>query len=377
MSNIPLKYFSDYFHENTSVGYNNQIQITSTCNAKCIFCSNEQNPFEIKRYGFRPLDEIEKVVWSLSNVTGAIHLNESLPGRISEGEALLHPDFFTILRVIRNKFQNEIRITTNGSLLTTEVIEQLKEFKNIEITISFPTINREHWKESFSLNDKDYDIVVSAFDQLKNNDIPVKASVVPMPSWLGWQELEDTFKFLASKVPYIHIYAPGYTKLSKVVDKLVYDKNKLSVFLETMSRKYGFVYLWELDPRIVLNVNYDHITNNIMSSFKDGCKNFLWLTSVSARDRFETILRQLSVGFPINNIVLEVKNDMYGGNIECIGLWMIQDVDKVLVNYLNNNPQPDQIFIPKKFLDKFGFDLCGVSVLDLLKKFSGVRITML
>jgi len=44
-ANIPLRNFSDYFFENVSVGYSNQIQITSTCNAKCIFCSNEQNPF--------------------------------------------------------------------------------------------------------------------------------------------------------------------------------------------------------------------------------------------------------------------------------------------------------------------------------------------
>jgi molybdenum cofactor biosynthesis enzyme MoaA len=378
MNAIPLGNFSDYFLENISVGYNNQIQISSICNAKCIFCSNEQNPFEIRRCNFRPLEEIEKIVWATESINGSIQLNESLPGRISEGEAFLHPDIFTILRVIRNKFKNPIKITTNGSLLTPDIIKQLKEFNPIEITISFPTINREHWKESFKiLTNEHYDIVINSFTELSNNNIKVFASVVPMPSWFGWNELEETFKFLSSKVPYITIYSPGYTKYSKNIDKLICDKFELSLFLESMSKKYSFIYNWDTDPKKALYVNYDHITDNIMASYSDGCRTFLWLTSVSAKERFDVILKQLVVGIPINNTIIEVKNEMYGGNIECVGLWMIEDVDKVLVNYLNNNPAPDQIFIPKKFLDKYGFDLCGVNILDLLKKFSAVRITML
>ena len=59
--NIPLKTFSDYFFESVSIGSTNQLQISSICNAKCIFCSNEQNPFDIKRCSFRPLEEIEKI----------------------------------------------------------------------------------------------------------------------------------------------------------------------------------------------------------------------------------------------------------------------------------------------------------------------------
>jgi wyosine [tRNA(Phe)-imidazoG37] synthetase (radical SAM superfamily) len=378
VNNIPLKNFSDYFFENISVGYNRQIQISSICNAKCIFCSNDQNPFEVKRCSFRPLEEIEKVVWAASDIRGSIQLNESLPGRISEGEAFLHPDFDTIMRVIRNKFKNEIKITTNGSLLTEDFIKHLEEFNPLEITISFPTIDKEHWKESFTLlNDHHYNIVVNSFLHLSNHNIKVFANIVPMPSWLGWNELEETFKFLSTRVQYIHVYAPGYTKHSKIIDKLKYDKMELSLFLNDMSIKYGFTYQWELDPRLVLGINYDLITNNIMMSYKDGNRNFLWLTSTSAKERFEILLEKLCVGVPINNIILEVKNDIYGGNIECSGLWMIQDVDKALVNYLNNNPHPDQIFLPKNFLDMYGFDLCSINILDLLKKYSGIRIGLL
>lgn len=374
---IPLKEFSDYFFENISTGSTNQLQITSICNAKCLFCSNEQNPFDIKRCSFRPVEEIEKVIWGTSEINGPIHLNDSLPGRISEGEAFLHPDFFTILRIIRNKFNNAIGITTNGSMLTPELIKQLKEFSPIELSISFPTIDKEHWKESFGLTDEHYYTVINSFSHLLNYGIKIIANVVPMPSWLGWEELEKTLEFLSNKVSHIIIYAPGYTKDSKIVDKLVYDKMEMSLFLEKMGKKYSFTYSWHLDPRTVLNISYDLITSNIWFSYNQKCRNFLWLTSVSAKDRFEELLKNLSIGIPINNTVLEVKNRVYGGNIECVGLWMIQDVYDTLGDYFSKNINPDQIFIPRGFLDKYGFDLCGNNIIDLFKKHSNLRIGLL
>jgi uncharacterized Fe-S cluster-containing radical SAM superfamily protein len=375
--NVPLKGFSDYFFENIAVKNTNQLQITSICNANCIFCSNDQNPFDIKRCGFRPLEEIEKVIWSMHNVEGPIMLNESLPGRLSEGEAFLHPAFFQILKAIRTKFNNVIKITTNGSLLTPDFISQLKEYNPLEISISIPTINKTYWKESFNLNDDHYTTALHSFVSLTNNNIRVLANVVPMPSWLGWEDLEKTFAFLSINVKHIIIYAPGYTKRSKVVDKLVYDKLELSLFLENMSRKYSFTYSWVLDPRNVLSINYDLIINNIWFVYNKQYRNILWLTSTAARDRFETLLKGLSVGIPVNNVVLEVKNITYGGNIECVGLWTIQDLDGALVDYLNNHPTPNQIFIPGGFLDRYGFDLCGDNILDLIKKYDGISIGVL
>lgn len=376
---IPLKEYSDYFLENTSVGHVNQLQISSICNAKCIFCSNEQNPFEIKRCSFRPVEEIEKIVWSMNELNGPIHLNESLPGRISEGEAFLHPDFFKILQVIRGKFNNVIKITTNGILLTPNFIKQLKEFNPIEITISFPTIDKEHWKESFGgLNDEHYYTVTNAFLHLANVGITVSSSVVPMPAWIGWDELEKTFEFLASNSNHIIIYAPGFTKYSKNINKLEYDKMELSLFLEEMSKKYSFTYSWHLDPRHTLYINFATITDNIsFVYYSNKSRNILWLTSTSAKNRFEELLQKLSIGFPINNTVLEVKNNAYGGNIDCVGLWMIQDIYDALDEYFSKNVNPDQIFIPKGFLDKYGYDLCGNNIIDLFKKHYNLHIGLL
>jgi hypothetical protein len=263
-------------------------------------------------------------------------------------------------------------------MLTPDLIKQLKEFNPIEITISFPTIDKEHWKETFNLSDDKYYITINSFSHLLSHKINVSANMMPMPAWIGWDELEKTFEFLAKNVEYIMVYAPGYTKHSKIIDKLEYDKMELSLFLEEMSRKYSFIYYWHLDPRKALYINYDSITENILFSYKSrGCKNFLWLTSVSAKERFEKLLSELSIGIPINNIVVEVKNNVYGGNIECVGLWMIQDIYDTLDEYFSKNVNPDQIFMPKGFLDKYGYDLCGDNILDLFKKHYNLRIGLL
>jgi molybdenum cofactor biosynthesis enzyme MoaA len=376
-SNIPLKNFSDYFFENISVGYTNQLQITSVCNAKCMFCSNEQNPFEIKRCSFRPLEEIEKVIWATPEINGIIYLNDSLPGRISEGEAFLHPDFFQILRVIRGKFNNVIKATTNGSMLTPELIRQIKDYAPFEVAISLPTIDREHWKEVFSLKDEHYYTTINSFPLLASHNIGVTANMTPMPAWLGWKELEETFEFLSRNARHILIYAPGYTRLSKIPDKMVYDKMELSLFLEKMSKKYSFTYTWNLDPRKALYISYDAITDVIWGSYRLGHRNFLWLTSVAARERFERLLNELSLGIPINSVIVNVPNNVYGGNIECAGLWMIQDIYDVLDDYLAKNKMPETVVMPKGFLDKYGYDLRGDNIIDLFKKYQNLHIALI
>jgi len=377
MNRIPLKDFSDYFFESIAQGAQNQLQITSICNAKCIFCSNEQNPFKIKRCSFRSYNELEKVVYATPTFTGPIHLNESLPGRISEGEAFIHPRFFDILKMIRGKFSNSIAISTNGALLTKEFIEKLKEYNPLQIAISIPTIRKEHWMESFHLTDGDHAISMAAFELLKANDIAISANLIPMPSWIGWDEIEETIKFLSDKVAHILVYAPGYTRESKIVNQMKHSKMELSLFLEEMGRKYSFTYYWSMDPRLPIHLNHDSIMNSMRFCVSHNCKNILWFTSTAALDRFTKEINGLGLGFPLNNAVLEIKNNVYGGNIECSGLWLLQDLYAALEDYLKNNPKPDQIFMPKGFLDKYGFDLQGENIQDFFKKYIEIGVGLL
>lgn len=362
MSNIPLKNFSDYFHENTSVGFNNQLQISSTCNADCIFCSNKQNPFKVKRCGFRPLEEIESVLWSMPDILyDSVVLGESLPGRISEGEALLHPNIFEILKMIRNKYKDQIiDISTNGTLLTDDFIKKLSEFLPMDLVISIPSINKEFWTESFNLDENKYSIVMNSIGKLYEYGFSIIPALVPMPSWVGYKDLEETVKFFSDKnLRKILVYAPGYTKFTEksVLDKLQYDKLELAYFFEKCENLYGVVFNWRLYPKKDLPVclyKIDYIASHNKSDL-----NYCF-TSTSAYDRI--VEKAEDIYTEIN--VIAVENKSYGGNIECTGLWMVDDI-KNKVDELGITKS--NIFLPSNFLDMYGFDLMGNSFINYMK----------
>jgi hypothetical protein len=82
----------------------NQLPISAVCNCHCLFCSNHLNPFPVVGGVFRDLEDIKLQLCSMVANDDPIRLSDSLPGRISEGEALLHPRLFEILELVRRKF---------------------------------------------------------------------------------------------------------------------------------------------------------------------------------------------------------------------------------------------------------------------------------
>ena len=100
------KYMYETMAAPGSAGYMaNQLPISSVCDAQCFFCSNEMNPFEILREKFRDMDDIKRGIAVLDPNAPVINIGDSLPGRISEGEALVHPKIFEVLGLIRKNVQ--------------------------------------------------------------------------------------------------------------------------------------------------------------------------------------------------------------------------------------------------------------------------------
>ena len=368
MSNIPLRNFSDYFFENIAIGAQNQLQITSICNADCVFCSNNQNPFDIERYKFRDLQEIKKIIWSLDLLgNNDIALNESLPGRISEGEAFLHPQFFNILHEIRKKFNNVISINTNGSLLTEGFIQEMSKFNPFNIRVSLPSCNKENWKKSFNMKDDDFETALKSFQLMRNSNINVSSALVPMPNWFGWDDIENTIKFLSTASEDIIIYSPGYTKHTNadVVDKMKFDKTELADFLHNMSVKYNSIINWSLNPKLQLEINNQAIKDISRQIFINKHESW-WLTSKSSYTRFVDFMKKASEQIPIKYQTLIVENETYGGNIESSGLWMINDLRLSINKKLKESDKPDIIIMPGNFIDKYGFDLSGDNIIDFV-----------
>jgi MoaA/NifB/PqqE/SkfB family radical SAM enzyme len=365
---IPLKNFSDYWLENMAINGHNQLQITSACDAKCAYCSNESNAFETLLTKFRDIKEIEKVLYATNYIDGPIVLNESLPGRISEGEALIHPKFFDILGLIRRKFNNPIAITTSGSRLTPENIEKISHYLPFEVTMSLPSINKEYWTKLFKLKDRHYDNAINSFELMRKHGISVGVNMTPMPSYVGYEDIENTIKFVAqNNIKRIYIFAPGYTKYTPpdMVEKMIYDKEEMSKFFVDMSIKYDIHIDWPLDPNGMLYISYDSILDILKSFHRNGTKRSFWFTSTSAIDRFHKKMVEFTRTIPHQVSVVEVKNYNYGGNIEAAGLWVIKDIEETVEKL---NLHGERIVFPGIFLDKYGFDLNGDNILDFYSR---------
>lgn len=369
---IPLKNFSDYFLENVATPGQNwqQLQITSACDARCSFCSNDQNAFETARARFRDVKEIEKVVYAAPFNNDDIFLNESLPGRMSEGEALIHPKLFDILNIIRSKFpHNVIRMTTSGSRLTSDMIEKLTQFKPIKITLSIPSVDEKHWTEIYKLKTRHYENFVNSIPHLQRNGIDIMVNMTPMPAHVGYDDIEKTIEFLVkNNLRYLFIYAPGYTKYTpeNIAANLKYDKEEMSEFLHTMSKKHGIRIDWYLDPKREIFVNFDNIINVTNNFFVNGVEKSYWLVSKAAYQQgIENKLKKLTRLIPHEIVVVPVENRSYGGNIEVSGLWMVSDI-RDTINDLQIKNQ--HCIVPRTFLDKYGFDLNGENILDYIKK---------
>ena len=370
---IPLKNFSDYFLENVAMTGpipNGQLQITSACDAKCFYCSNDQNDFETARTKFRDINEIEKILWAMPHeFGGGFVLNESLPGRISEGEATVHPKFIEIVELIRRKYHhNEISITTSGSRLTPELLEKISRYRPFKVTLSIPSVNEKYWNEIYKLKPINYQNAMNSISIMKRLGINIGVHMVPMPSYVGYDDIENTIKFIAQNgLKHIIVFAPGYTRYTDVnqIEKMKYDKQELSDFLENMSYKYNIYVDWLLDPKNVLNINMNLINDTILKFYYQNIKRSYWLTSVSCYDRFKNLIKSLVRNIPHEVVVVPVENKSYGGNIEVSGLWMISDLEDK-INELNL--KDEHIIFPRNFIDNYGFDLNGNNIVDFLNR---------
>ena len=108
-----------------TVFHHAQIEITGCCNMKCAHCRAS-----MEKKIFMPINKIRKILqFSAKNMDKEFNLT------ISGGEPLLHPDIVEIVRMGVEFGCSEIVITTNGSLLTDEIIEEINKFSDGKVTI--------------------------------------------------------------------------------------------------------------------------------------------------------------------------------------------------------------------------------------------------
>lgn len=118
------------------------VEVTDNCNLKCPICYAESGP---ERTFHRSLKQIEQML-------DRAVLNEGEPAviQLSGGEPTMHPEFFEILELIKQRPVQHLLLNTNGIRIATDIhfTEKLKRnYPDIEVYLQFDSFRRDVHKE--------------------------------------------------------------------------------------------------------------------------------------------------------------------------------------------------------------------------------------
>jgi uncharacterized Fe-S cluster-containing radical SAM superfamily protein len=353
-----------------------QLPISAVCNSRCIFCSNHLNPFPIKKGVFRDLDDIKTQLSVMMRHNEVIRMSDSLPGRISEGEAFLHPKLFEILELVRRKYPaNLLNFTSNGSMLTESFVQALEQYQPIEITISMHSTQPDLWAKIYGKSQRMAQTAINSLALLKKHDITILGAIVPLPRLCGWDDIEHTVKtFVDHGAASVILWWPGYTLETppEVVKEIECSIEEFIDFGTRMQSKYNIPVLHHPDMKQSLKVDVRRILMRTMRGNLNNkygpFRHVLWLCSEAARERLETAVKKHSTLLSNIQTIYPVKNMTYQGNICTAGLLTVEDFIGAGLEALGKWPDIDLILVPRIPFDSLYLDLRRTPAFNIPEK---------
>lgn len=192
----------------------NILALTSCCNQACVFCSHRQNPPGVQSCRLPPLP-LERVLEAAAFLSPGrrVVIGESAT-RLEEGEPFTHPKILEILRELRRLFpETLLALTTNGTLLSPIMLNELAALRPLELTVSLNSSTPANRR--LLLGDQEPERALQAVSALADYGLPFHGSVVALPHLTGMDELLDTISFLAGHGALTtRLFLPGYTHLA-------------------------------------------------------------------------------------------------------------------------------------------------------------------
>jgi hypothetical protein len=347
--------------------YQNQLPISAVCNSRCVFCSNNLNPFPIARGMFRDIEDIKHQLSLMPLHKDHIRMSDSLPGRIAEGEAFLHPKFFEILRLVRRKYiTNTLCFTTNGAMLDEVFLKELSRFRPIEINVSMHSTRPELWAKIFRKRRKDGEIAIASLPIIKKYKMDIVGTIVPLPRVCGWNDIENTYgNFAAHGAKSMILYWPGYTVCSPAenIEKLECPMEEFMDFADRMRARFNIPLNPYPDMRAPLALPVRTVMKRTLqgnlANFGGAYRKVLWLTSEAAYGRISSALGEHGGAVQNSHQAFVAKNKTYGGNIIVSGLLMVDDFIGAGKAALGERPDTELVLVPKEPFDQLYRDLKG------------------
>ncbi len=346
----------------------NQIPISSVCNCHCLFCSNALNPFPIVSGVFRDLEDIKLQLCAMAANDDPIRLSDSLPGRISEGEALLHPKLFEIFDAVRKKFfYNTLCFTTNGCLLDGAFLRRLAAYRPIEITVSMHTTQPRLWAEIFRKREKDAETAIAALPAIGRFGMELVGTIVPLPRLCGWDDLERTYEyFIVNGAKSMILYWPGHSLRmpEQTVRDLACPLEEFTAYAQRMKSRFNAPLDALPDMAAALPVSVETLVvktlNGNPKSRGGPYRRVVWLASRAAFERLERMVAEAAAGAANEHAVAVADNLTYKGNIIASGLLMADDFVAAGRAALDRWPGADLFLVPSNPFDSLLRDLKGV-----------------
>jgi len=184
-----------------------------------------------------PLDQVRETIRFL-NRRQKITIGESATN-IIEGEPLCHPHFREIIGMVRQRFPfTQVSITTNGHRLDEDTVEFLKMSEPVEISISLNSATTKGRAVLMGDSPRVAEQTLEGVKLLNQYKIEFHGSIVAMPHLVGWNDIEETVRYLADNgAMTVRIFLPAYSKKSD--PKLHFDitlmQKELKAFVDNTS----------------------------------------------------------------------------------------------------------------------------------------------
>jgi DNA repair photolyase len=218
--------------------------LATRCNCNCVFCYNKGCPpsLALTNPSKSPDEEFKEVQTRLKYFYPEKKKN-LFTSLGSSFEAFIHPHFREVLQEVRKKSDKLIRITTNGSTLTEEMIDYLLGFNPLHLDVALHS-SSTHRRQRL-MHDKTPEIAIKSLPLLRKAGIPYNTVIVPWPDGSPEEMLDDmerTIEYADENDAHLaEISLPGYSKYFSEDDLFDHDSiwEAIARKVRDIRSKYG------------------------------------------------------------------------------------------------------------------------------------------
>jgi molybdenum cofactor biosynthesis protein A len=163
------------------------IELTDKCNLNCTHCFN-------RPYAINNTMSLENFNVILEKASDNYIKKDDYQQKVilTGGEIFMHPRIKDIIEVCKNHTEKQFVLTTNGLLLTDELIQLIEESPNLTIQISVDGVSKEVYEKQRGKNT--FDKFMRGFNLIKNSRIKLKTTRTCI-TLLNYLEVEKICEF--------------------------------------------------------------------------------------------------------------------------------------------------------------------------------------